>query len=172
MTEENIELMQPTPALKAALQAMAEEYREYGENRHQGLLDDFEGSIRKLEESSRGRNLPAGYVPATTFFLVRSGQTILGRSSLRHRLTPALEHEGGHIGYDVRPSQRRKGYGTLILALTLEKAREMGLTRVLVTCDTDNVASRRIIQKNGGKFQDEVISERSGKPVCRYWIDL
>ena len=172
MNDENIQLMKPAPALKAALWAMAEEYRASGENRHQEILEDFAGYLRKREDHSQGRDLPPGIVPSTTFFLVREGNTVLGCGRLRHGLTPALELEGGHIGYDIRPSQRRKGYGTLILALMLKKARERGLTRVLVTCDTDNVASARIIQKNGGRFQDEVISERSGKPVSRYWIDL
>jgi len=97
---------------------------------------------------------------------------ILGESRLRHSLTPALEHHGGHIGYVIRPSQRRKGYGTLILALTLEKARALGIQRVRITCDTDNTGSVRIIEKNGGILSAQVISERSGKLISQYWIDL
>jgi predicted acetyltransferase len=97
---------------------------------------------------------------------------MIGITHLRHRLTDPLRKEGGHIGYNIRPSERRKGYGTKILELALDKAREIGLKRVLVTCDTDNVASGKIIRKNGGVFEGESISDRSGKPVSRYWIEL
>ena len=108
----------------------------------------------------------------TTYWLVKDNEIVLGESRLRHRLTPALENEGGHIGYAIRPRQRRKGYGTCILRLTLEKARDMGLDRVLVTCDTDNLASARIIEKNGGALAGYGISPQSGIQVSQYWIDL
>ncbi|MEW5867934.1 MAG: GNAT family N-acetyltransferase [Chloroflexota bacterium] len=84
----------------------------------------------------------------------------------------ALDLEGRHIGYAIRPVRWRRGYGTHILALTLEKARERGLRRVLVTCDKENTASARIIEKNGGRLAGEALAERSGKPVLRYWIEL
>ncbi len=90
----------------------------------------------------------------------------------RLRLTPALGREGGHIGYIIRPSERRKGYGTKILALTLMKAREKGYLRVMVTCDRDNVASAKIIEKNCGRYDGETISERTNKSVSHYWINL
>ena len=108
----------------------------------------------------------------TLFWLVRGGTAIVGTSQLRHTLTPDLEHEGGHIGYNIRPSQRRKGYGTRLLGLLLGKARGLGLQRVLLTCDTDNVASARIIEKNGGRLDSDGISGKSGKPISRYWIEL
>ena len=83
---------------------------------------------------------------------------------------PHLEKEGGHIGYDIRPSERRKGYGTVLLALTLKKAQELGLHEVLVTCDSDNVDSVRIIEKNGGELIGRAVSEHTGKEVNRYRI--
>lgn len=107
----------------------------------------FEAYVRRLEEESQGVRLPPGYVPQTTFWLVRAGTTIVGISRLRHHLTPALEQEGG-------------------------ESQAKALQRVLVTCDTDNVASARVIQKYGGQLAGEVISARSGKPVSRYWIHL
>lgn len=111
-------------------------------------------------------------MPESTHWLVRDGTTFVGFSRLRHRLAPALEHHGGHVGYAIRPSERGKGYGTRILALTLNKAREMGLDRVLVTCDTDNLASVRVIEANGGVLQNQSVSNRSGKMISRYWISL
>ena len=186
------ELIKPTLELKAGFLAMAEEYRMVSgqatevleshlrcvsancrpgdENRHNDVDDDFAAYIQRLEDGSKDLSLPEGHVPSTTYWLVRDGKTVLGCGRLRHRLTPALENEGGHIGYDIRLSERRKGYGVLILKLMLEKAFEMGINPVLVTSDTDNIASARIIEKNGGKLKDQVISKRSGKRVSRYWI--
>jgi predicted acetyltransferase len=83
-----------------------------------------------------------------------------------------LEEEGGHIGYDVRPSERRQGYGTLLLRLTLNQARALGLKRVLVTADTPNVASWRIIEKNGGVLHTEALSQQTGGLLRKYWIEL
>jgi predicted acetyltransferase len=118
-----------------------------------------------------GENLPADRVPSNTYFLMR-GEKIIGRSDVRHKLNPALEIKGGHIGYDIRPGERRKGFGTLILRLTLEKAREIGLERVLITCDTDNIASAKIIEKNGGKLAKQLIYEKTGTLISQYWIEL
>jgi predicted acetyltransferase len=87
-------------------------------------------------------------------------------------LNPDLEIEGGHIGYAIRPSLRKMGYGTLILTLTLEKARALGLRGVLVTCDTENLGSARIIEKNGGVLESVAISPDSNKKISRYWIEI
>ncbi len=135
-------------------------------------LDNFEPYTKKLLDYGQGRNLPEGWVSASTFWLVKDDETLLGRTSIRHSLTPALDQRGGHIGYYIRPSQRGQGYGTLILALSLEKAKDLGLKRVLVTCDDDNIASARIIQNNGGKLADKTKPEGSELPTRRYWIDL
>ncbi len=83
-----------------------------------------------------------------------------------------MEDVGGHIGYRIRPSERRKGYGTLILALTLAEARKLGLPRVLLTCDQDNIASARVIQANGGALASEGYSPQTQTLVSRYWIEL
>ena len=133
---------------------------------------DFGAYIQKLAQEAEGLDLPPGMVPMNTYWLTNSAQAILGMSALRHYLTPALEHHGGHIGYVIRPSQRQKGYGTLILAHTLVKARLFGLKRVRLTCDTDNIGSVRIIEHHGGVLAATMISERSGKNISQYWIDL
>ena len=106
---------------------------------------------------------PPGFVPSTTLWWVE-GETFLGRISIRHRSTPHLLEVGGHIGYDIRPSARRRGHATAMLAAALPVARRLGLDPTLITCDTDNVASRRVIEANGGVFEDE----RNGK--LRYWV--
>ena len=105
------------------------------------------------------------------FWLVQDRQ-ILGTSRLRHTLTPELEQLGGNIGYDIRPSARRRGFGTSLLHLTLERARAIGLARVRITCDADNIGSIRVIEKNGGVLDAEVFSLERGKLLRQYWIDL
>ncbi|HEX8476579.1 MAG TPA: GNAT family N-acetyltransferase [Pyrinomonadaceae bacterium] len=169
--QDDIYLIELTAEWRREFVSMAEEHRAAGDDIYRDAIEDFDAYLRLLKNSALGINRPPGRVPAETFCLARD-RRILGRSSLRHYLTPDLEHEGGHIGYSIRPSERRKGYGTLILTLTLEKARERGLKRVLLTCDTDNVGSARIIEKNGGVLAGSGISHRSGKPISQYWIEL
>jgi predicted acetyltransferase len=106
---------------------------------------------------------PDGWVPATTYWWV-DGTEYLGRLQIRHRLTPWLLGAGGHIGYDVRPSARRRGHATAMLANALPIAAGMGIDPVLITCDVDNVASRRVIEVNGGVYENE----RFGK--LRFWV--
>lgn len=184
MSQEDLKLVEPSLALGDAFWALLEEFRAAGEiYRVHGsgagsevatlareALPDF---IRRLDERSRGIGLPPGYVPGSSFWLVRGGDgAVVGLSNLRHGLTPALEDFGGHIGYSIRPSERRKGYGTCILALAMETARARGLGRVLLTCDTDNLGSARIIEKNGGVLASGGFSAANGTHVSRYWIAL
>jgi predicted acetyltransferase len=176
MSEEKIKLIEPTLELKAEFQSMAAEYTAAGENpyaeMHAEAIDDFNSFVVKLHDHAKGLNLPDGWVPSSTFWLVSDNSRVLGCSRLRHYLAGDLRYEGGHIGYDIRPSERRKGYGALIFRLTLQKARQLGIERVLITCRTDNIASQRIIEKNGGRFASQIIPGEGGKPLRRYWIDL
>jgi predicted acetyltransferase len=100
-----------------------------------------------------------------------AGTSIVGRVSIRHSLNPHLERLGGHIGYVVVPEYRRQGYATAILRQSLQIARQkLGLKRVLVTCDDDNVGSIKTIEKNGGVFESIVTGPDDGNPKRRYWI--
>jgi len=107
---------------------------------------------------------PLHWVPCTTLWYI-DGNTYLGRLAIRHRLNEELLQRGGHIGYDVRPSARRRGHATTMLGASLPIARRLGIERALVTCDVVNVASRKVIEANGGVLEDE----RHGK--LRFWID-
>jgi predicted acetyltransferase len=161
----------PSERLQADFVAMAAEYAESGDPRYLRDASDVPHFFRARLGAPRER---PGFVPESIFWLVggERGDRILGVSRLRHWLTPELTHEGGHIGYDVRPSERRRGHGTTLLRLTLERAAARGVTRVRVTCDAANVASIRVIEKNGGVLAGETISERRGKPIRQYWIDV
>ena len=88
------------------------------------------------------------------------------------RLTDALKREGGNIGYGIRPKERGKGYGTILLSKTLKKAKDLGLNRVLLTCDKSNIGSARVIKKNGGKFESEEFLKEIRAYFQRYWIDV
>lgn len=106
---------------------------------------------------------PAGLVASTTLWYVE-GDEYLGRIAIRHRLTPTLLEIGGHIGYDVRRSARRRGHATAMLTAALPVAAALGIDPALVTCDTDNIGSRTVIEACGGVLEDE----RQGK--LRYWV--
>ena len=106
---------------------------------------------------------PEGKVPETLLWWV-DGDEYLGRLSIRHELTEALREFGGHIGYVVRPSARRQGHARAMLAAALPIARDLGIDPALLTCDADNVGSRRVIESNGGVLEDQ----REDK--LRFWV--
>jgi predicted acetyltransferase len=130
----------------------------------------FARYLEVLDDQERGVNMAPGLVPAT-FLFAFWGPRIVGRLSIRHALNDFLEREGGHIGYAVVPEFRRQGHATEMLRLALVIAREqLGLDRVLLTTDDDNVASIRIIDKCGGILENVVSGPDLPKPKRRYWI--
>lgn len=168
---QNPVLVELTAELKDKFLAMAEDYMAAGEDRYQLGLDDFAGFLKHLEMYATGESLSAESVRSNMFFLLAEDK-LIGSGNLRHQLNAGLAVMGGHIGYNVRPSERQKGYGSLILKLTLEKARDIGLKRVFLTCDTDNIASAKIIEKHGGRLENRIIYEKTGKLISQYWIEL
>jgi predicted acetyltransferase len=173
---ERIELVVPTLNLERACRACEEAFAAQGEVFLGARADDWAAYTRMCAEESAGRVAAPGHVPQSVFILTRvapdGGRVALGVSKLRHYLTPTLEDVGGHIGYSIRPDERGKGYGTQILALTLPHARALGLARVLLTCDADNLRSARVIMRNGGVLTSEGLSPLRGARVCRFWIAL
>jgi predicted acetyltransferase len=117
----------------------------------------------RLRGADPGAPRPEGIV-LCDYLWISDGSEVVGFLALRHELTPWLLEQGGHIGYSVRPSRRRQGHASRALALALIRAKELGLERVLLTCDDDNVGSRRTIENAGGDYEDTRQDKR------RYWI--
>jgi predicted acetyltransferase len=164
-------LLDPSPLCKSAFLDMARECDAAGEFRYALALRDFDAYLHRIDESRRADGLTEGWVPGTEFWLEDRG-LIVACARLRLWLTADLENEGGHIGYDVRPSLRRQGYGTALLGLVLLEARSRGIPRARLTCDADNIGSIKVIERNGGKYAGSGISKESGKPVRQYWVEL
>lgn len=170
------ELIIPTDEYCNSYYRYIGELEETGESRVPFVLDydstDFSVLLARLKNDSQGIDLQDWQVPCSTFWLVEANSEIVGVSNLRHRLNDNLKRLGGHIGFGIRPSARRKGYGTIILRETLVKAREINIDQVLVTCDKSNIGSAAAIKKNGGVFQDEEFIESENDIVQRYIISL
>lgn len=150
-------------AVRAAHAVMAAESFEFA----LGLdaCPKWAGYLALLDRLCRGIEVPDGFVPAT-FLVAEVAGEIVGRTSVRHELNDWFLREGGHIGGGVLPAHRRRRYGSEILRQSLVVARAAGVDRVLVTCDEDNVASRRVIEGCGGRL--EILP---GTRRRRYWIE-
>ncbi|MCC7264637.1 MAG: GNAT family N-acetyltransferase [Candidatus Latescibacteria bacterium] len=186
-------LARPSEAYRDSFLAGAAEF--YAEGRADSTYAEFlgydQGSlarhfgefVRDLLGLASEASLPRGWQQDQVFWLISGGE-YLGQTSVRPQLSSRyLLTYGGHIGYSIRPSRRRQGYGTQILALALAEARQLGLQRVLVTCNSDNIPSKRIIEHNGGCFESAMAMPahllraegRSGNgrvDKLRYWIEL
>jgi len=127
--------------------------------------------VEVLSAWARGEQLPQGWVPSTTWFLFR-GEAIVAVANLRHRLCPALVRCGGHVGYSVVPGERGRGLATFLLEAVKRHARAMGHARLLLTCDEQNHASSRVIEKCGGALVPASAGEQGAPEILRYWIEL
>ena len=125
---------------------------------------EFPNFIKDRMALSRGDNLPPQYVPQTNYWLLIDSYPV-GIGKLRHFLNDDLRKSGGHIGYSIRPSERGKGYGTVILTELLKKAAEMGISEVMLTIDLNNEPSRKVIEANKGILS----AIEDGK--CTYWVN-
>ena len=136
--------------------------------------EDPQEWIAFLETMKDPSTVPEPYVPSTQYLFVREeDEKVVGMINVRHNLNnDHLALIGGHIGYSVAPSERRKGYATQMLKRVLPICRELGLTRVLITCNEGNEGSKKTILHNGGKYESTVYEPDKGKNVERYWIDL
>ena len=129
----------------------------------------FFENVRNYERWSRGENLPPGFVPAA-FYVGVVDDVIVGRLSLRYELNEYLAQAGGHIGYGVRPSQRKRGYATEMLRQAIPMAAQAGITSALITCDVGNIGSMKVIERCGGEFESVTDDPTFDVQKRRYWI--
>ena len=169
---EDARLVVPSAAHKDSYRALVREFAGRGEPLVPFTLslpnENFEAFLAELAGAERGIGIPADFVPHSTFWLVEDGE-VVGVSNLRHRLTPRLLEEGGHIGYGIRPGARDRGLGKAILALTLREAARRGIGRALLTCAKANAQSAAVIAANGGVLESEVFVASRGEIVQRWW---
>ena len=169
-------LISPTSDLEEEYRRMIKDWESTGEQLVPFVLrykhDDFPGLIQQLENEQKGIGFQHKHVmdPHSTYWLVNQENNILGVSNLRHELNENLRKVGGHIGYGIAPAQRRNGYATLILKLSLAEAKKMAIGDVLLTCHKDNIRSVKSITNNGGILEDEF--ELEGRAMQHYWIRI
>ena len=169
--------IEPTCEYESQIRDYRQEFLDEG-----GSMDGT-GALRRMEDrkewieycvlSKKEETAPDGLIPATQYIYVKEDDNkIVGMLQIRHYFNEFLEKYGGHIGYSVAPSERRKGYATEMLKIGLNKCKEMGINDVLITCIDDNEASRKTIQKNGGIYESTVSVPNEGINLERYWIKL
>jgi predicted acetyltransferase len=156
---------------EGAMIEFAEEFRAEGDNRFDQLLDQTEAFFEVADRFERDLDLPENRVPMTCFLLFKDDR-LVAMSRLRRRLIPVLLLDGGNIGYEVRSSVRRRGYGSEILRRTLDEARGIGLERALLTTEDSNRGSIRVIENAGGVRDTDSLSGVTGQSMRRYWIEL
>lgn len=167
-----LKLVKGSLAYREQITQMLDEWYAFGEKIvpyaiRRADYHDFEKYCASLEVTEAGN----GQVPDSTFFCLDEEQDlIVGAVNIRHYLNDALLLNGGHIGDGVRPSQRRKGIATKMIALALKECRKLGLSRVLMVCSKENIGSAKSIRRNGGILENEVVV--NGITEQRYWIDL
>ena len=167
-----LRLVKPAPEHKQAWKQLKRECKQAGEKYfHSKTYRQFLSRCRAHEIGQRLPDEP--HVPITLYFLMRDDSPkIIGFTDIRHHLNDFLLNDlGGHVGYVIAPSERRKGYATQQLRLALEICRGMGINPVLIPCLKENIASAKVIQKNGGVLEDERVSGE-GKVFQRYWIEV
>ncbi|MFH7834434.1 GNAT family N-acetyltransferase [Bacillus luti] len=171
----NVSLLTPTTNLQEEYLDFYNEWKDSGETMIPWVISkdpsNFPAMIQELLDAHNGINIPETWVPDSTYWLITDENKIVGAVNIRHSLTEHLFNAGGHIGYGIRPSERRKGYATKLLALSLEKTKELNITKALVVCDEVNTASEKTILHNGG-LRDKDFTEENGNVVRRFWIEL
>ena len=161
-----IKLVEPS---KKYMKSYIEAFEEY--KNHNVLSYGFSDAtmtdiFEKFDNYKNERNLKSGRVGAHFFWLVDDEKDhFIGEISIRHNLNEVLEKYGGHIGYGIRFSEWNKGFGTLMLELSLVEAKKIGLCEILITCDDGNIGSARVIEKNGFTFCDKIENIFDGKTI-------
>ncbi|WP_291578764.1 GNAT family N-acetyltransferase [Clostridium sp. UBA6640] len=167
----NLFLVEPNKKYQKSFENYALTYRkisnEHYFNKYKKALENFQDYLNNLHNYSKGNDLPEGEVITSTFWLIDTKE-VVGVVRIRHQEVECA----GHIGYDISPDYRNRGYGFQILKLALEKAIEIGISEVILTCNIDNTASKKIIEKNNGKLLGTIFDEEEKEYLYKYSITL
>lgn len=176
----NLYLKEPSLENKAEIIIMCEEIsQDNKEDNFEGmsnlrmvLTDGYEKWLEQNELDKHIEDVRPEWSNATNYILIDSNGHVYGCCSLRHHLKGDLLNIGGNIGYGIRPGERGKGYGTIQLMLLLEKAHDLEIDKVLLTCRENNIGSKKTIEKCVYQLDEPVCSRRPGILELRYWIDV
>jgi predicted acetyltransferase len=167
-----LQLVLPSELLADQYSEMCADYIAHGELMYNYSSPDLVIDRIRFEIQLSSDNRPAGRVKCFSYWFMGENNRLIGTSKLRPVLNEAFSLRGGNIGFDVCPSYRRMGFATRILSMTLQKAKSCGLSEALLTCNEENTGSWKTIEKNGGRIENLVEDERTGKRIRRYWIKL
>lgn len=168
----NLKLVKATKEYEKQITEMMDEWTATGETIVPYVIrrldyHDFEAYCSNLESTDAYQ----GGVEHSTFFCLDADRNIIvGAVDIRHYLNESLLLDGGHIGDGVRPSERRKGIATRMIQLALEECKALGIDRVLMVCNKNNIGSAKSILNNGGVLENEIVVK--GTVEQRYWIDV
>jgi predicted acetyltransferase len=171
----NLKLVEPTMAMEQAYWDYVMEWQTFHEEivpySTRPLGRDYKTWLIDTEAATEEETCPSNFVPANTYFFINDQERILGAVNIRHRLNDQLLICGGHVGYGVRPSERKKGYAKMMLALSVRKCADLNIKEILLTCTKGNDGSARVIIANGGVLKDE-LQQKDNKVTQRYYIKL
>lgn len=156
-----------TPATRYRRSFLLADAEATAEGTGRGVSDDaaFSALLARIERYATARDLPPDRVQETTLWLVE-GDEYIGRIAIRHALTPLLRVIGGHVGYDVRPSRRRQGHATRMLKLAIPRIAALGIDPALITCDEDNLGSRKVIEACGGQLATDEVDIAAARAIA------
>ncbi|MFD0588913.1 GNAT family N-acetyltransferase [Paenibacillus sp. GCM10027627] len=174
----HVRLVKPAAEYRQSYTAFYEDWKSTGEGivpwvvqRDPGDFEAYLDFLYGFDTEEKAALSENGFVPNSTYWLLDGEDQVVGAVNIRHRLNEKLLESGGHIGYGISPSHRRKGYARAQLALALNIVKEMGLKRVLLVCNKTNEASERTIRGAGGQFESMATSD-DGEELLRFWIEL
>lgn len=132
--------------------------------------ENYQDMLKRLENRRNGIKIANRDVPATVYFIIDNNK-LVGTIDLRHELNDNYFSRLGHVAYYIKPEERKKGCATKALSLALQKYKKQKIEKVLITCLEDNVASRKVIEKNGGKLEKSFYDDITKKYIQRFWIN-
>ncbi|QUH27658.1 GNAT family N-acetyltransferase [Vallitalea guaymasensis] len=170
---QEVKLVEPSILYRDSFLEFIEDVKETGYESYELYTkaeEDFNEFIKDLLDSSKGINIPEGWIPCSSFWLVDDVGEVIGVIRIRHSVDSEFLQMIGHIGYEIKSTHRNKGYGSKLLELGLVEARKLGLEEVIITCNENNIGSRKIIEKFKGKYIKSIFDTDDQRNLLQYKI--